>query len=96
MEFNSAFWLQMGIYALTIAMVYGRQTANMEAFKEQIKRLELKMDKYNNLQERTAIMERDCAAFHSRLDRKGDEISRLRDELHEHCLEERKGNSNAK
>ena len=96
MEFNSAFWLQIAFYGITIAVVYGRQSANMEAFKEQIKRLELKMDRYNNLQERTAILERDCVAFHSRLDRKGEEIGRLREEFHEHCLEERKGNSNAK
>ena len=89
MDFNPAFWLQIVFYGFTIAIIWGRTSTTIEYLRTDIKRLEVKMDKYNNLQERTALLERSCDTFHGRLDRKGDEINRLREEFHEHCLGER-------
>jgi hypothetical protein len=58
---DTAFWIQ-------IALTVGGLGATGGAIINRIKALETKQEKYNNLQERTAINERDTSAAHRRLD----------------------------
>lgn len=60
-----------------------------QSFKADIDRLEKKQDKYNNLQERTAIVEQSSKSAHHRQDEFREEINCLRKWVQE--IQEAKG-----
>ena len=64
---------------LFVGMFYALRST-VSSIKEDIGRLEKKQDKYNNLQERTAIVERDTETAHKRIDGVKSEIKELRKE----------------
>ena len=61
MQLSMEFWIQIIIYGVTLGTVFG-------SFKTKLSYLEKKMDKHNNLIERMACVERDCASAHRRID----------------------------
>lgn len=61
MEFDTQFWIQIIIYALTFGMCYGKITTRLGY-------LEKKMDKHNQLQDRMAVVEQSVKSAHHRLD----------------------------
>ena len=51
-QFSSEFWIQILIYAATFGTMYGQM-------RTQIRNLEQKVEKHNNMVERTYVLERD-------------------------------------
>lgn len=69
MEFNTQFWIQILVYAVSFGTMYG-------SFKARLNGLEKKLDGFNDTQERIARVETSAKQAHHRIDE-------LREELHE-------------
>jgi hypothetical protein len=61
MEFDTQFWIQIVIYAISFGVMYG-------SFKTKLDYLEKKMDKHNQLQDRMVAVEASAKQAHHRLD----------------------------
>ena len=69
MSFDTEFWVQLIVYAVSFAFAWGNVTTRLHYLEE-------KMDKHNNMQERLAIVEQSAKSAHHRLDD-------LKEEVHE-------------
>ena len=67
MTFDPQFWVQILIYAVSFGVMYGQITTR-------IKYLEQKVDKHNQVVERTAVAERDIKSAHRRIDEMREEL----------------------
>ncbi|MCI1958786.1 MAG: hypothetical protein LKJ25_04080 [Clostridia bacterium] len=67
MEFDTQFWIQIVIYAISFGVMYG-------SFKTKLDYLEKKMDKHNQLQDRMVAVEASAKQAHHRLDELREEI----------------------
>lgn len=67
MEFDTSFWVQMVVYALSFGTVYGTIT-------QRLKNLEQKVDKHNNVVERTFRLEESTKSAHHRIDEIREEL----------------------
>ena len=67
MTFDPQFWVQILIYAVSFGVMYGQITTR-------IKYPEQKVDKHNQVVERTAVAERDIKSAHRRIDEMREEL----------------------
>lgn len=67
MEFNTQFWIQMLVYAVSFGTMYG-------SVKTRLDYLEKKMDKHNQLQDRMVAVEQSAKQSHHRIDELREEI----------------------
>lgn len=66
-QFDSAFWIQIVIYAVSFGTVYGTITTRL-------KNLEEKVNKHNNLIERMYKVEESAKSAHKRIDELREDI----------------------
>lgn len=66
-QFDTSFWIQLLVYAVTFAATWGSVT-------QRIKALEAKVDKHNNVVERMAVAERDLKSAWRAIDEIKDDI----------------------
>lgn len=67
MNFDTQFWIQIIIYAVTFGTVYGQ-------ISTKIKYIEQKLDKHNNVVERLFAVEASTKSAHHRIDEMRDDI----------------------
>ena len=60
-QFDTSFWVQIMVYAVTISATWGSMT-------QRIKMLEQKVDKHNSVVERMAVAERDLKSAWKQID----------------------------
>lgn len=61
MQLDTQFWIQIIVYAVSFSAAWG-------SMNTRIKYLEQKMDKHNNVIERTAVVESSLKSAHHRID----------------------------
>ena len=69
MEFDSGFWMQVLVYAVSFGIFYGNVMVRLKA-------LERKMDQHNNVIARTYKLEESCKSAHHRSDELRGELER--------------------
>jgi|GEM_PF-2935325 len=71
-ELPTTFWISTFINLIVVigglAFSYGKLNNKVGSVGDNLDRLEVKQDKYNNLQERTVIVEQSTKSSHRRLD----------------------------
>lgn len=67
MEFNTQFWIQILVYAVSFGTMYG-------SFKARLNGLEKKLDGFNDTQERIAAVEASAKQAHHRIDELREEL----------------------
>lgn len=72
MAFDSSFWIQMIVYALSFGVMYGK-------IQTKLTYLEKKMDKHNQLQDRMVIVEQSVKSAHHRINDLKEDV---KEELH--------------
>ena len=60
-NFDTQFWIQIVVYAISFGIFYGKVTTEMKYMKE-------KLDKHNSFQDRLTKTEASTKSVHSRLD----------------------------
>ena len=77
MEFSVEFWIQIIVLSGGIAAIWGGQKQTIMHIRESIKRLEIKQDKHNALQERMSLVESQARSAHHRIEDTNKRIGKI-------------------